>query len=170
MSACLKHSTVIGCWSKADNTKENVVIHYTYATNASGVEIIKATRYTTSDGTPIAIPVGETVSVGACSTAVASNKIPITARVYQSVVGAITVPANARREALLFNRSNRDILVTWTGTLGGGGTFTVPARGTYSLTLIEDPNEGLFATMVTSLDLYGTGALGANELLIDFKN
>jgi hypothetical protein len=169
MSACLKHSTVIGCWNKADNTKENVVIHYTYATNASGVEIIKATRYTNSAGVPITLAVGETVNPGSCQIPII-NKLPVTARVYQSVVGAIPVPTNARREALFFNRSNRDILVTWTGTLGGGGAFTVPARGTYSLTLIEDPNEGLFATMVTSLDLYGTGALGANELLIDFKN
>jgi hypothetical protein len=66
MSTCLKHSTVVGCWNKADNTKENVVIHYTYATNASGVEILKAIRYTISDGTPIALGVGDTVTPGAC--------------------------------------------------------------------------------------------------------
>lgn len=66
MSTCLKHSTVVGCWNKADNTKENVVIHYTYATNASGVEILKAIRYTISDGTPITLGVGDTVTPGAC--------------------------------------------------------------------------------------------------------
>lgn len=66
MSTCLKHSTVVGCWNKADNTKENVVIHYTYATNASGVEILKAIRYTVSDGTPITLGVGDTVTPGAC--------------------------------------------------------------------------------------------------------
>jgi hypothetical protein len=131
-------------------------------------EGIESVSFYGSDG--VGLPTPTNYEIGVCSTTVSINKIPVTARVYQSVVGTITVPANARREALLFNRSNRDILVTWTGTLGGGGTFTVPARGTYSLTLIEDPNEGLFATMVTSLDLYGTGALGANELLIEFKN
>lgn len=66
MSTCLKHSAVVGCWNKADTTKENVVIHYTYATNASGVEILKATRYTTSNGTPISLGVGESVTPGAC--------------------------------------------------------------------------------------------------------
>lgn len=66
MSTCLKHSTVVGCWNKADNTKENVVIHYTYATNTGGVEILKAIRYTISDGTPIALGVGDTVTPGAC--------------------------------------------------------------------------------------------------------
>lgn len=66
MSTCLTHSTVVGCWNKADSTKENVVIHYTYATNASGVEIIKAIRYTTSDGTPIALPIGDIVTPGEC--------------------------------------------------------------------------------------------------------
>lgn len=66
MSTCLKHSTVVGCWNKADNTKDNVVIHYTYATNTGGAEILKATRYTTSDGTPITIGVGDTVTPGEC--------------------------------------------------------------------------------------------------------
>lgn len=67
MSTCLKHSTEIGCWNKADTTKENVVIHYTYATNASGVEIIKATRYTLSDGTVVNLANGEFVTVGGCA-------------------------------------------------------------------------------------------------------
>lgn len=66
MSTCLKHSTVVGCWNKADNTKENVVIHYTYATNTGGVEILKAIRYTVSDGTPITLGVGDTVTPGEC--------------------------------------------------------------------------------------------------------
>lgn len=99
-----------------------------------------------------------------------TTKIPITVSVYQSEVGTIIVPPNARREAIHFNRSNRDIRVDWTGTLGGGGNYIIPARGTYILTLLEEPNEGLFATMVTSLGGYGTGTLSANELLIDFKN
>jgi hypothetical protein len=107
-----------------------------------------------------------TFTFGAC----VIQKTPITARVYQSAVGAITVPATARREVVALNRSGRDILVTWTGTLGGGGTFTVPAKGNYTLSLTEEPNEGLIATMVTSADTYGVGALGANELLLEFKN
>ena len=91
MSTCLKHSTVVGCWNKADNTKENVVIHYTYATNAGGVEILKAIRYTTSDGTPIAIPVGDTVTPGACSF--------VTQRIHENFVvtgsAPLVIPAGA---------------------------------------------------------------------------
>lgn len=85
MSTCLKHSTVVGCWNKADTTKENVVIHYTYATNTSGVEIIKATRYTTPDGTPIVIPVGDTVSAGSC---------PLVNTTLTATIGTLRATAN----------------------------------------------------------------------------
>jgi hypothetical protein len=91
MSTCLKHSTVVGCWNKADNTKENVVIHYTYATNASGMEIIKATRYTTSDGTPITLSAGDTVTPGVCSI--------VTQRIHQNFVvtgvAPLVIPSGA---------------------------------------------------------------------------
>ena len=87
MSTCLKHSTVVGCWNKADNTKENVVIHYTYATNASGVEILKAIRYTISDGTPITLGVGDTVTPGACVV-----PTPLTTRLRNHHVALGTTP------------------------------------------------------------------------------
>lgn len=103
---------------------------------------------------------------GACSVI----KSPITQTVYASAVGAITVPPTARREVIIFNRNSRDIAITWTGTPSGGGSFVVPARGTYSLSLTEDPNEGLFNTMTIALAAGGVGSLTANNIIFDFKN
>ena len=149
---------------------------------AAGVTLQRIEIYNNSTGTTVgAVPIVIFVNP-ATNTAVATPavwtwgacqviKAPVTARVYVSAVGAVAVPATARREVIVFNRSNRDILVTWTGTLGGaGGTFSVPNRGTYSLSLTEDPNEGLFATMIVSNDLGGAGALTANSVIFDFKN
>ena len=149
---------------------------------AAGVTLKRVEIYDNSTGTTVpSVPTVIFVNP-ATNTAVATPaswtygacnliKAPITSRVYVSAVGAVTVPATARREVIVFNRSNRDILVTWTGTVAGsGGTFTVPNRGTYALSLTEDPNEGFFATMTVSADLGGAGAITANSIIFDFKN
>jgi len=141
MSTCLKHSTVVGCWNKADNTKENVVIHYTYATNAGGVEILKAIRYTTSDGTPIAIPVGDTVTPGACSF--------VTQRIHENFVvtgsaplvipaGAISISDNATAFPLTFNRENfTDSVNEAVSTLSAYTTTGTLAGTTYKVHIIR---------------------------------
>jgi hypothetical protein len=65
---CSTIKPVVGCWSKADGSFESVSIHYEYATAASGEPIVKSTRYTKADGGDIiTVPVGDTVTVGACS-------------------------------------------------------------------------------------------------------
>ena len=47
---CSTIKPVVGCWSKADGSFESVSIHYEYATAASGLPIVKSTRYTKADG------------------------------------------------------------------------------------------------------------------------
>ena len=65
---CSTIKPVVGCWSKADGSFESVSIHYEYATAASGLPIVKSTRYTKADGGDIiTVPAGDTVTVGACS-------------------------------------------------------------------------------------------------------
>ena len=63
---CSTIKPVVGCWSKADGSFESVSIHYEYATAASGLPIVKSTRYTKADGgSIITVPAGDTVTVGA---------------------------------------------------------------------------------------------------------
>ena len=113
MSTCLKHSAVVGCWNKADTTKENVVIHYTYATNASGVEILKATRYTTSNGTPISLGVGESVTPGSCQVSqlnLISGGVSIANGTFATNLGpdgtSWTNPGNLKSVTIRARRSN----------------------------------------------------------------
>jgi hypothetical protein len=140
------------------------------------IEIFNNSTGTVPTGIPIIVWVNATTNAvvaapatftwGVCS----AIKPPITARVY-GAVGAVTVPATSRREVFATNRSNRDLLVTWTSSVvGGGGNFTLPARGTYTLSLTEDPAEGVITGMTVALDAFGVGAITANSLLFNFKN
>lgn len=63
---CRDFTTEIGCWSRADGTQENVIIHNTYGLNDQGVEIISGIRYLNAQGDVITIPTGDTVTIGAC--------------------------------------------------------------------------------------------------------
>jgi hypothetical protein len=147
---------------------------------AAGVTLKRIETYANIGGTPSATPtvvfVNPATNVvvatpaaftwGACT----AIKVPITARVY-AALGAVAVPATARREVVMHNRSTRDILVTWTGTLGGsGGTVSIPANGTETLSLTEEPAEGLFASMTVALDTGGVGTITATSLLFNFIN
>lgn len=117
--------------------------------------------------TNVAVPTPAVWTFGAC----ARVKAPVTARTYVSAAGAIAVPANARREVVVFNRSTRDLLITWTSSIaGGGGTFTVPARGFYTLSLTEEPSEGVITGMTLALDAGGVGLLTTNSVIFDWKN
>jgi len=67
--SCNKYtSAVVGCWN---NT--SVVIHYTYGIDASGSQILEATRYTDSDGVVLTIPAIDTVIPGSCSSGSSSS-------------------------------------------------------------------------------------------------
>ena len=124
MSICLKHSTVVGCWNKVDNTKENVVIHYTYATNASGVEILKAIRYTISDGTPITLSVGDTVTPGEC--VVCSNKIFATHdRYYWDGTNCLTVQEIKEKDSCTGIETYRFVIEDGAGLLVPASTVIV---------------------------------------------
>lgn len=63
---CKELTTANGCWTKADGTYEPVVIHYTYGTNAAGVELVTAVRYTDAAGNALTIPAGDDVVAGPC--------------------------------------------------------------------------------------------------------
>ena len=155
MSTCLKHSTVVGCWNKADNTKENVVIHYTYATNAGGVEILKAIRYTISDGTPIALGVGDTVTPGAC----VADLVECVVGSANLVTEALDVNLGAMKEVIspgstltTFHTllgNNLDIQGDGlTNLMGAGinanisGSTYIGAQFTYTFNLIADSDPG----------------------------
>ena len=65
---CSTIKPVVGCWSKADGSFESVSIHYEYATAASGLPIVKSTRYTKADGGDIiTVPAGDLRGIYATS-------------------------------------------------------------------------------------------------------
>jgi hypothetical protein len=73
---CSTIKPVIGCWKKADGSFESVSIHYEYAYAASGKPIVVSTRYTKADGGDIiTIPVGDTVTLGACQQMQTSTEV-----------------------------------------------------------------------------------------------
>ncbi len=124
MSSCLKHSAVVGCWNKANATKESVVIHYTYGVNSSGVEILKATRYTNSNGVPLSIPVGDTVSAGACdlstvSLTVQSGGVSIASGTFAATLGPDGTiwnnPGNLKSVTVRARRSNNNNAIPGSG-------------------------------------------------------
>lgn len=98
------------------------------------------------------------------------GKVPVTVGMYPVVPGSVAVPANARREFEAHNRSPRDVVLTWTGTTGGGGSLIVPASGTKILSLTESPAEGLFATLTAALGSFGVGAPAPGQFAISWKN
>lgn len=64
---CTEMSTAQGClFDSTTQQQQGVIIHYEYGTNATGGTILVATRYTTADGTPIALTATQTVSAGSC--------------------------------------------------------------------------------------------------------
>ena len=65
-------------------------------------------------------------------------KVPATATLNVGL-WAVAVPANARREVLIFNKSTKDALISWTGSTGWNWQIWVPANWTYMLSLTEIP-------------------------------
>ncbi len=96
-------------------------------------------------------------------------KIPVTAQVVQWL-WAVTIPANARREVVIYNTSTRDALITWTGSTGWGGTFIVKYRWVHLLSLTEIPFEWTISTIVISAGIDGVGAIASNQITLNFKN
>lgn len=64
MSNCKDIEVLIGCWTKADGSKETIGIHHTYQL-LSGERLIR-TRYTDARGGGITIPSTDIVSYGSC--------------------------------------------------------------------------------------------------------
>lgn len=116
---CKDIEPVAGCWLKADGSTESVVIHYTYGVNAAGVEIIASTRYTTADGTPVALAAGETVTPGVCSPSFAIS---------HTEAGCANGVPWTRRTTLVRNAAN-DIVATLVSYVdsSGAATATFPA-------------------------------------------
>lgn len=62
---CTELTTALGCFDDGAGSLQTVVAHYEYGTNAAGVTILVATRYTDIAGTPIDTS-GGTVFAGEC--------------------------------------------------------------------------------------------------------
>lgn len=63
---CKDLEPILGCLTREDGTTESVVIHYTYGTNAAGVEIIKSVRYTSANGQIVTVGTTDLVTPGDC--------------------------------------------------------------------------------------------------------
>ena len=90
--------------------------------------------------------------------------------VYAAGVGAVTVPAGYR-SVVIYNTGTKDAEFTWDSTVAtSGGTFVVPGKSAYNLTLSTAPDEGTFDTMSIAAGAGGTGAIAANEIVLNFTN
>jgi len=82
----------------------------------------------------------------------------------------IPIPAGQYREIIATNRSNFDIELSFTTTLGGSGTHCIPAQGALGKSLRIDPDQGFF-NMITVKTIAGApyaGSVPALALLINF--
>ena len=129
----------------------------------NGVSTWASVFYNTVSWAAVATP--WVFTYGAC----VAPKVPATATLNVGL-WTVTVPANARREVLIFNKSTRDALIQWTGSTWWAWQIWVPANGTYLLSLTEVPFEWTIASMVIAANVWGIWAIASNQIILDFKN
>lgn len=167
---CRDFAPIVGCLTRADGTRENVVIHYEY--DGEGAP---ATRYTDASGqAPVVPAVGDEVTAGACPIAPDLQKLLTgAAGVVAGGTPAIYTPANPI-DGLSFthcgNSKDNPVLLTFTPapgyTISGDQTQIVSAGGTHSITFDDAPSDGdaVSQISISVIDLSALGAAAAPSL------
>lgn len=75
---CSDLSTALVCYTDIAGVKQTLVAHYEYRKNASGATVLHATRYSTSDGTPLIpnLALGS-MTVGQCNISSVRRVFPL---------------------------------------------------------------------------------------------
>lgn len=121
--------------------------------------------------TDAAVAAPATFTEGTCP----DPKVPATTFVdgpaLTTALSAELAPAPTYREVVAYNRSNKDVIMTWAGTTGGAGVLKIPARGTEHLSLSIEPNEAFLSSVKLST-VTGTIAAYADGtgVFLNFKN